>query len=124
MTTMIVQSLASCFSFICSTLVQKLKAAAVVSLVPRPLQAFDNCQLSLHEESSYNTDMEKSPCTWWVCCKWMLCVFIITQRLSSTVASNESVTHNNLPTLLQCEENSDCMSNMVWLLQQYLCLSH
>ena len=56
------------------------------------------------------TSTGKSFCTWWVCCKLMLYyyVFIITERLSSTVASNESVTHDNLPTLLQCEENSDC----------------
>ena len=43
-----------------------------------------------------------------MCSKWILCVFIITQRLSSIVASNESITHDNLPTSLQCEENSNC----------------
>ena len=47
-------------------------------------------------------------CTQWVCSKLMLYyVFIITQRLWSIVASNESVTHDNLPTSFQCE-TSDC----------------
>ena len=53
---------------------------------------------------------EKSFCTQWVC-KLMLCVCIITQGLWSVPVvahSNELVLDNDLPTSLQCEENSDC----------------